>query len=178
MVSLTSDLPSVENAEFQWRFSCCMIDMMRAMMALHENDIEQAMIFVSLWAKLMDPSGGNYLSEQPSRVSQISQSAENEPNGLRLHEIARIVRMNRTTVRRKIERLLDKGLISCPDGLHYTIAPRDAAAQDDLSAMLGRQWQSYRRLTENLVNDGIIQFHEPATTGEGRRPVQEKISFR
>lgn len=178
MVSLNADLPPIENADFHWRFSCCMIDMMRAMMALHENDIEQAMIFVSLWARLMDPTGGDYLSDQPARVSEISQSAENEPNGLRLHEIARIVRMNRTTVRRKIERLLEKGLITCPDGLHYTIAPRDAAAQDDLSAMLGRQWQSYRRLTENLVNDGIIKFSDPAQTADTRRGVTEKVSFK
>jgi hypothetical protein len=158
-LTLTSNMPATENAAFHWRFALCMMEVTQSLLALHDEDIQEAFVLMAVGIKTLAPAFINSTdTEPPEGIDELSAFVAELGRGPRLNEIARFTRINRSTARRKLERLIERGFIICTDGVHYSLAPNLTKRQPEFVQMLSRHWNAYRRLTEHYVNADIIRF--------------------
>lgn len=158
-LTLTATVPAHDNADFHWRFAICMLDTMKSMLALHEDDIDQAIVFMALGIReLASVVGRKDGPDDPTSLAELTLYLRNSESGTRLGDLARFARMNRSTARRKLVRLVARGMVVCDGGTQYRLAPNLTRACPDFAAMLVKHWAGYRRLTEQLLERNVIRI--------------------
>ena len=156
-LSLTSEVPVADNAGFHVRFAICLLDAMKAIMTLHEDDLQEGLLFMALGIKDLAPTlnRGDRPDDAASLAELTAFLSEDTP-GTRLGDLARFARMNRSTARRKLDRLIARGLVRCDDGTHFRLTPNLTREHPEFAALLSRHWGAYRRLTEQLLSERTI----------------------
>lgn len=140
-VSLTAMVPVTDAAAFHWHFAACMLDVMKSMLTLHQGDMDEAVVFMALSVRELAPviAGGQGPDEAASLVELTLHLNQHEA-GTRLGELARFARMNRTTVRRRLDSLIARGMVVCDDGVHFRLAPNLSQDCPEFTTMLFKHW--------------------------------------
>lgn len=158
-VSLTGPTEVFDNAAFHWRFAVCMLDTLKSMLTMHDNDIQEAVVLMALGIRQLAPLiGTDEMPMDTGSLGELTEFLSREGEGTRLGELARFARMNRSTAKRKLDRLIARGLVICEDGVTYRLGPNLTGNHPDFAAMLIKHWKNYRRLAEQLLAAGVIEI--------------------
>jgi hypothetical protein len=158
-ITLTGNAEVFNNAAFQWRFAVCMLDTLKSMLTLHDDDIQEAVVLMALGIRQLAPViGSDNVPVDKTSLAELTLFLSREGDGTRLGELARFAWMNRSTTKRKLDRLIARGLVVCEDGVAYRLAPDITVNHPAVATMLIRNWTNYRRLSEHLLTARVIEI--------------------
>lgn len=139
---------------FAIAFSGFYVEMSRVVTEKFHGDLSLFLVLITIANTSVSQAARK--SDFEKRYSSLATPIEEEYSFIQLLPLSQIVGLPRTTVRRKVEKLVALGFIEHRRGRGYRVLKRRMAELPVIGEILGAQYSLLRRLLRLLVERDII----------------------
>jgi hypothetical protein len=143
---------------FAIAFSGLYVEMSRVVTEKFHGDLSLFLVLVTIANTSVSSAARR--SDFENRYGSLATPIEEEYAFIQLLPLSQIVGLPRTTVRRKVEKLVDLGFIEHRRGRGYRLLKRRMAESPVIVEILGAQYSLLRRLLRLLVERDIISMSD------------------